>query len=193
MRIYFVFSPRAVETNPTVHHANGTLQMLAQFFLSLSAVKQARPVLSTTICSIFMERNGHDQCFFLSCKKKQCDRPWGSHQSLFYQERPLTNWVSWPLLPWIYNLMNTNSGCSHGLSAHHLNPHARFPLNNRNMFTMALDHQVQVFLVSKPQPRTSGIVRNLHASGIRCFHMHVCEPSAKPSLPHRPQTCLKET
>lgn len=72
-------------------------------------------------------------------------------------------------------------------------PHARFPLNNRNMFTMALDHQVQVFLVSKPQPRTSGIVRNLHASGIRCFHMHVRERSAKPSLPHRPQTCLKET
>jgi len=130
MRIYLAFSPQAVETNPTAHHANGTLQMLAQFFLSLSAVKQARPVLSTTIYIQYLWRETATTnvfFFYFQFLIKQWDRPWSSHQSLFYQERPLTNWVSWPLLPWIYNLMNTNSGYSHGLSAHHLNSSCQIP------------------------------------------------------------------
>lgn len=65
MRIYFVFSPQAVETNPTVHHANGTLQMLAQFFLSLSAVKQARqsyPLLY--MFNIYGEKRPQPMFFF---------------------------------------------------------------------------------------------------------------------------------
>lgn len=68
--------------------------------------------------------------------------------------------------------------------------HARFPPNNQNMFTMALDHQVQVFSVSKTQPWASGSEKSSwiwdQVFPYTCIWT-ICK------APPPSQTCLKET
>ncbi len=168
--------------------------MLAQFFLSLSAEKQARLVLSTTICSIFMERS-EPQPMLLSpfqflIKKETIWQTMSLSSNCFIKR---DHWpIEWTdlycpgfITLWI-QIQDTVTVSQHTTWI----PHARFPKSNRNMFTMALDHQVQVFQKLNLE---QVVVRNLHLCGIRCFHIHVHGPSAKPRRTHRPQTCLKET